>query len=407
MRPSGSTATTMQSQALQGKLVIDLSRVLGGPYCSQVLGDHGAEIIKLEPPAGDETRDWGPPFHKDDSAYFIGVNRNKRSMGLNLKTKSGREVLLRMLKDADILLENYKPGTMESWGLGYEEVLQKHFPSLIHCRISGFGSDGPLGGYPGYDAIIQAMAGWFSINGEAGSPPTRLGLAAVDMGTGLYCAVAILMALSEREKSGLGQFLDMALFDCAVSLMHPHIANYNLSGEVPASTGNAHPNISPYDTFRTATVELFIGAGNNRAFARLCQELGSPELANDQRFLNNSDRVNNRDALKTEIEASLKTVDGEEIAHRLAQAGLAAGPIYNTKQVVEHPHTHHRNMAIEHDWYKMAGTPIKFSRTPGELRYLPPTYGQHTHEILDEFGFSREEVADLLEEGAVLERRRS
>ncbi|MEC8331084.1 MAG: CoA transferase, partial [Pseudomonadota bacterium] len=190
------------ASALEGKLIIDLSRVLGGPYCSQILGDHGAEVIKIEPPRGDETRDWGPPFHDEDSAYFIGVNRNKRAMGLDLSVSGGREVLLRLLENADVLLENYKPGTMESWGLGYEEVLRERFPELIHCRISGFGSDGPWGGFPGYDAIIQAMAGWFSVNGEAGSKPTRLGLAAVDMGTGLYTSIAILMALIEREKSG-------------------------------------------------------------------------------------------------------------------------------------------------------------------------------------------------------------
>lgn len=399
------TAPTLAS-ALSGKLVIDLSRVLGGPYCSQILGDHGAEIIKIEPPRGDETRDWGPPFHEGDSAYFIGVNRNKRSMGLDLTTDAGREVLLRLLENADILLENYKPGTMESWGMGYEEVLKDKFPSLIHCRISGFGSDGPWGGFPGYDAIIQAMAGWFSINGEADSAPTRLGLAAVDMGTGLYSAIAILMALAEREKSGRGQYLDMTLYDCAVSLMHPHIPNYNYSGEIPGPTGNAHPNISPYDTFRTATVDIFIGAGNNRAFAKLCTTLNCPELAEDPRFLNNIDRVNNRDALKKELEASLVRLDGEEVSITLAKAGLAAGPIHDTQQVVDHPHTHHRQMSVEKDWYRMAGTPIKMSRTPGSIRHLPPKYGEHSEEILSEFGFSQSEIRELLGTGAVLDNRR-
>lgn len=395
------------ASALSGKLVIDLSRVLGGPYCSQILGDHGAEIIKIEPPRGDETRDWGPPFHQGDSAYFIGVNRNKRSMGLDLTTEAGRQVLLKLLDKADILLENYKPGTMESWGLGYEEVLRERFPSLIHCRISGFGSDGPWGGFPGYDAIIQAMAGWFSINGEADSEPTRLGLAAVDMGTGLYSAIAILMALAEREKSGLGQYLDMTLYDCAVSLMHPHIPNYNYSGEVPVATGNAHPNISPYDTFRTATVDIFIGAGNNRAFAKLCHTLNCSELADDERFLNNIDRVTNRDALKAALESHLADREGEEIATRLAQAGLAAGPIHNTQQVVDHPHTHHREMTVEQDWYRMTGTPIKLSRTPGSVRHLPPRFGEHSREILQEFGYSESEVSELLAQGSVLDQRRS
>lgn len=392
--------------ALSGKLVIDLSRVLGGPYCAQILGDHGAEIIKIEPPRGDETRDWGPPFHEGDSAYYIGVNRNKRSMGLDLSLPEGRDVLLRMLENADVLLENYKPGTMESWGLGYQEVLKEKFPRLVHCRISGFGSDGPWGGFPGYDAIIQAMAGWFSVNGEAGSEPTRLGLAAVDMGTGLYSVIGILMALLERERSGQGQYLDMTLYDCAVSLMHPHIPNYNYSGKIPGPTGNAHPNISPYDTFKTGTIDIFIGAGNNRAFGKLCNALNRPELIEDERFINNIDRVNNREALKQELESSLAGFKGEEITTVLAEAGLAAGPIHNTQQVVDHPHTHHRQMTVEEGWYKMTGTPIKLSRTPGSIRHLPPKYGEQTREILAEFGFSTEEVQQLLQSDTVLEQRR-
>lgn len=393
--------------ALKGKLVIDLSRVLGGPYCTQVLGDHGAEIIKIEPPRGDETRDWGPPFHDEDSAYYIGVNRNKRSMGLDLSKPAGQAVLLRLLEKADVLIENYKPGTMEKWGLGFEAVLSGKFPRLIHCRVSGFGTDGPWGGFPGYDAIIQAMAGWFSVNGEAGSNPTRLGLAMVDMGTGLYSAVAILMALAEREKSQQGQYLDMTLYDCAVSLMHPHIPNYMYSGKVPEATGNAHPNISPYDTFRTKTVDIFIGAGNDRAYAKMCVELGREELITDSRFLKNIDRVTNRDDLKAEIESSLMKIDGNEIADRLATAGLAAGAIYNTAQVVDNAHTKHREMVIEDDWYKMAGTPIKFSRTPGSVRHKPPKFGQHTREILHEFDFSDQEVQELLAADTALEKRQS
>lgn len=391
--------------ALQGKLVIDLSRVLGGPYCTQILGDHGAEIVKIEPPRGDETRDWGPPFHEGDAAYFLGVNRNKRSMGLDLSRQEGQQVLLRLLEKADVLIENYKPGTMEKWGLGYQEVLKEKFPRLVHCRVSGFGSDGPWGGFPGYDAIIQAMAGWFSVNGEAGSNPTRLGLAMVDMGTGLYSAIAILMAMIEREKSGEGQYLDMTLYDCAVSLMHPHIVNYNLSGNIPVATGNAHPNISPYDTFRTKTVDIFIGAGNSRAYGKLCREIDREELIEDERFVNNIDRVNNRDELKAEIESSLMKIDGEEIANRLALAGLAAGPIHNTAEVVDHPHTLHREMTIQDGWYKMTGTPIKLSRTPGSMRHKPPKFGEHSQQLLQEFGFAAEEIESLLDSKAVLEER--
>jgi crotonobetainyl-CoA:carnitine CoA-transferase CaiB-like acyl-CoA transferase len=394
------------TSALSGKLVIDLTRVLGGPYCTQILGDHGAEIVKVEPPKGDETRDWGPPFHEEDSAYFIGVNRNKRSIGLDLTQDSGRDVLLKLLKKADILIENFKPGTMERWGLGYEEVLSKRFPKLIHCRVSGFGSDGPMGGFPGYDAIIQAMAGWFSINGEKGSEPTRLGLAGVDMGTGLYSAIAILLALTERERSGQGQYLDMTLYDCAVSLMHPHIPNYNYSGKIPGPTGNAHPNISPYDTFRTKTVDVFIGAGNDGAYAKMCHALDRPELIDDPRFTKNINRVEHRDELKVEIETSLMRIDGHQICETLAKAGLAIGPIHNTKEVVDHPHTHHRQMTIEKDWYKMTGTPIKMSRTPGSLKRLPPKYGEHSAELLTEFGFSSAQIQELIDQGVVLTQRR-
>ncbi len=394
------------TSALSGKRIIDLSRVLGGPYCTQVLADHGAEVIKIEPPKGDETRDWGPPFHEGDAAYFIGVNRNKRSMGMDLTRPEGRNLLLILLEGADILLENYKPGTMEKWGLGYEDVLRERFPRLIHCRVSGFGSDGPLGGYPGYDAIVQAMAGWFSVNGESGSNPTRLGIAMVDMGTGLYTAVAILMALAEREKSGLGQYIDMTLYDCAVSLMHPHIVNYNFSGKVPVATGNAHPNISPYDTFRTRTVDIFIGAGNNGAFAKLCEELECSELLGDSRFTNNIDRVSHRLDLKAELESRLMKIDGAELCGRLLEAGLPAGPIYDTAQVVAHPHTQHRGMNVVQDWYRMTGTPIKFSRTPGSLRYLPPKFGAHTREILQEYGLETDVVEALLQAGVVLEQRR-
>ena len=394
------------ASALTGKRIIDLSRVLGGPYCTQVLADHGAEVIKIEPPQGDETRDWGPPFHEGDAAYYIGVNRNKRSMGLDLTQPAGRDLLLRLLDGADILLENYKPGTMEKWGLGYEAVLRGRFPRLIHCRVSGFGADGPLGGFPGYDAIVQAMAGWFSVNGEKDSQPTRLGIAMVDMGTGLYTAVALLMALTERERSGLGQYIDMTLYDCAVALMHPHIVNYKFSGKIPVATGNAHPNISPYDTFRTRTLDIFIGAGNNGAFAKLCEELGCRELTEDARFTHNVDRVYNRADLKAELESRLMKIDGSELCKRLLQAGLPAGPIHDTAEVVAHPHTQHRGMNVEQDWYRMTGTPIKFSRTPGALRYLPPKFGQHTREILAEYGLTAGEVDALLNAGVVLEKRR-
>ena len=392
--------------ALAGLKVVDLTRVLGGPYCTQILADHGAEVIKIEPPQGDEVRDWGPPFHEDMASYFIGVNRNKRSMGLDLSHPEGREVLLRLLAEADVLIENYKPGAMEKWGIGYEEVLSKRFPTLIHARISGFGATGPYGGFPGYDAIVQAMAGWFSVNGEPHTGPTRLGIAMVDMGTGLYTAIAILMAVVERNRSGQGQYIDMTLYDCAVSLMHPHVPNWYLSGKVPTMTGNAHPNISPYDKFHTRTTDIFVGAGNNRAFQRLCKELGHPELAEDERFRENRDRVTNREALTEELEKLMADVDGHELCAHLLQAGLPAGPVMHTDEVMNNPHTKHRDMAWSMDWYQCTGTPIKFSRTPGALHHPPPRFAADTDEILAENGFGDEEVESLFEMGVLPHQRR-
>ncbi|MFW5680246.1 MAG: CaiB/BaiF CoA transferase family protein, partial [Pseudomonadota bacterium] len=333
--------------ALQGLEVIDLTRVLGGPYCTQVLADHGANVIKIEPPQGDEVRDWGPPFDEHGNAsYFLGVNRNKRSLGLDLATEAGRDVLLRLLANADVLIENFKPGSMEKWGLGYEQVLKERFPRLIHARISGFGGDGPYGGLPGYDAIIQAMAGHFSVNGDANSGPTRIGIPLVDMGTGLYTAVAILMALLERQRSGLGQYLDMTLYDCGVALMFPHIPNYVLSGKVPGLTGNAHPNICPYDKFETANGAIFVAVGNNRAFARFTETIGLADLVADPRFASNGDRLTHKAELTALLEARLADVDGHALCTELLAKGVPAGPVQTTAEVWDDPHTHHRDMAV-------------------------------------------------------------
>ena len=281
--------------------VIDASRVLGGPYAGQVLADHGADVIKLEPPAGDETRGWGPPFLGDAASYFQGLNRNKRGIAVDLSQDKGRELLLALLDEADVLLENFKTGTMERWGLGQDE-LSRRFPRLIHCRVSGFGSDGPMGGLPGYDAAIQALCGIMSVNGEKDGRPLRVGLPVVDMVTGLNATIGILMALNERAISGKGQFIETSLYDCGVSLLHPHLPNYYLSGNVAQPSGNAHPNICPYDTFETGSEPIFLAVGNNRQFATLCKMIGRPDLPDDPRFASNSQRNQHRDTLKTLLE---------------------------------------------------------------------------------------------------------
>ncbi|WP_312437688.1 CoA transferase [Achromobacter sp.] len=363
--------TLPNAGALAGCKVIDLSRVLGGPYCTQILADHGADVLKIEPPGGDETRGWGPPFLGETASYFVGVNRNKDGMTLDLSQPAGQELLRHLLADADVLVENFKPGTLEKWGLGYED-LKSAFPALIHCRVSGFGSDGPLGGLPGYDACAQAMCGLMSVNGDADGEATRVGLPVVDMVTGLNAAVAILLALNERTRSGLGQFLDITLYDCALSLLHPHAPNYFYSGKVPQRSGNAHPNIAPYETLPTASGPIFLAVGNNRQFAMLAQTLDAPALAEDARYATNADRLRHRQALRDDLSALLARHEAAALADQLLRAGVPAAAVQTVDQALAHPHTRHRGMVLEQGDYKGVGSPIKLSRTPATLRKLPP-----------------------------------
>jgi len=393
--------------ALAGIKVIDLSRVLGGPLCGQILADHGADVIKIEPPQGDETRDWGPPFKDGLSAYFSGVNRNKRSLALDISKSEGREVLLRLLDGADVLLENFKTGTLEKWDLGYDDVLSKRFPTLVHCRVSGFGADGPFGGMPGYDAAIQAWAGLISVNGTPDSSGVRLGIPLVDLGTGMNATIGISMALFERASSGKGQFVETSLYDTGVALLHPQAPNYLMSGKPPVLTGNAHPNISPYDLYKTQGRDIFLAVGNGRQFARLCAELGKPELAEDPRYLTNADRVVNRADLTAELEALLADHDGEALATRLMQIGVPAGAALTVPEVMEHPHTLHRKMHVEIDNYAGTGVPVKMSRTPGSARTKPPLFGEQGREILAEAGFGDDEIDALHADGLVFSERRN
>ena len=315
-------------------------------------------------------------------------------------------MLLRLLEGADIVFENFKTGQMEKFGLGYEAVLKEKFPKLIYCRISGYGADGPLGGFPGYDAVIQSAAGWFSVNGTSDSGPTRVGIPMVDMGTGLYSTIAMLMALEERSRSGQGQFIDMTLYDCAVSLLHPYLANYLLSDKIPQITGNQHPNIAPYDKYPTKSGDIYIACGNNRQFLGLCEVLGQAELADDPRFKDNGDRSQNRDALTDVLRLAMVNEEGEDLCDRLLAKNVPAGPVNDIAQVMSHPHTAHRSMDAKLDWYRGAGTPIKFSRTPGALKSPPPKFGVHSREIMAAHGYSEGDIERMIADGILVEKRR-
>lgn len=397
------------NEALSDLLVIDLTRVLGGPYCTQILGDHAAHVIKIEPPHGDDVRDWGPPFlndQKDMASYFVGANRNKQALALDLTQQAGRDVLLRLLEKADILIENYKIGTLEKWGIGYDEVLAKRFPKLIHCRISGFGAEGPYGGLPGYDAVAQALSGMMSINGEADGPPLRLGVPIVDLAAGLYGAIAILMAVHERKRSGQGQSMDISLYDTAVSLLHPQGINYLVGGQPQKRMGSAHPNIAPYSSFATKTVPIFIGCGNDRQFVKFCTMIKAQDLLDDARFKTNPDRVKNRQALTEALEQHLSTWDGEQLSIDLLKAGIPAGAILPVDEVLNHAQTKEAGMIVQKGDYTGIGTPIKFSRTPGSVKSPPPNFGQDTVEVLSSCGFSKEEIDDLIQQSIVITKRK-
>ncbi|CAG9263088.1 CaiB/BaiF CoA transferase family protein [Paraburkholderia caribensis] len=392
--------------ALSHLKVVDLTRVLGGPFCTMILGDHGAEVIKVEPPRGDETRQWGPPFlaashGRKDASYFIGVNRNKRSISIDISRKEGQALLTTMLADADVLIENFKPGTMEGWGIGYHEFLGPKFPRLVHCRISGFGNDGPFGGLPGYDAVLQAMTGLMSVNGSPETGPMRLGTPIVDLATGLYATIGILMALQERERSGRGQYVDTALYDCGMALLHPHAANFFLNGKRPSPIGNQHPNVVPCDKYRTRTGEIFVVIGNDGQFRKLVLQLGIPDLAHDVRFRTNSDRAANRDSLTHMLQEAFANEDGVELSLRLLRAGLPVGPVLAVDEALAAEQTASREMVVSEGQYRGVGTPIKLSRTPGGFRACPPGFAEHADELLEQMGLSESQISQLRDEGII------
>jgi crotonobetainyl-CoA:carnitine CoA-transferase CaiB-like acyl-CoA transferase len=389
--------------ALDGLKVIDLSRVLGGPYCGQMLADHGAEVIKVEPPQGDETRTWGPPFDEEGiSAYFAGINRNKRTIALDLSKPEGREVLLKLLAEADVLIDNFKTGTMEKWGIGYADTLAKKFPRLVHARVSGFGEDGPLGGFPGYDAMVQASAGLVSVNGSPESGPVRVGVPVVDLSTGMNACIGIMMALYERNRSGKGQFIDATLYDSAIALHQPHAPNYFTAGQKPKLVGNSHGSLVPYSNFPTKGRNIAIAAGNDGQFRKLAQMLGKPELAQDPRFKTNKDRVAHRLELEAELRELLKDRDADSFSIELMKGGVPSGAVLEVPDVMEHPHTRHRGMVWEKDGYRNVGNPVKLSRTPAGVRSKPKKFGSDTKAVLAEAGYSPAEIDKLVATGIAL-----
>ncbi|MFA7292713.1 MAG: CaiB/BaiF CoA-transferase family protein [Rhodocyclaceae bacterium] len=398
--------------------ILDLSRVLAGPWCSQLLADLGAEVIKIErPESGDETRAWGPPYLKDaagndtsESAYYCAVNRNKKSVTVDIAHAEGQKIVRELALTADVLLENYKVGGLEKYGLDYASLAAAN-PRLIYCSITGFGQSGPWAERPGYDFIIQGIGGLMSVTGEAdgrpGGGPQKVGVALVDILTGLYAANAVQAALLEREKSGLGQYIDLALLDTEVASLANLSLNYLCSGISPKRMGNAHPNIAPYQVLPAADGHFIVAVGNDGQFRRFCEVLALPELAGDPRFLSNAARVGNRQALDAIIEQRSPQRSKREWLEALEAAGVPCGPINSIGEVFAEPQLAAREMQIDlpHPTAgsaRLVGNPIKLSRTPVDYRNAPPLLGENTAEVLGEvLGYSPEKIASLIDRGIV------
>ena len=401
-------------QPLQGIRVLDLTRALAGPYCTMMLGDLGADVIKVERPGrGDDSRGWGPPFvgepygpYPGESAYFIAANRNKRSVTVNLKRPEGQEIVRRLARASDALVENFRTGVLDGMGLGYED-LHAVSPRLVYCSISGYGRTGPYAERPGYDFIIQAEGGMMGITGPEEGPPYRVGVPIVDITAGMFAATAILAALRARDLTGEGQLVDISLLDTQVALLANVGSNYLVGGAEPRRLGNAHPNIAPYEAFRARDRWFALAAANQRQWAILCDVVGRPDLTDDPRFATNGARVSNRPALVEVLGAAFAARDADDWLAALREAGLPCGPINAVPDVFEHPQAEARDlaMAAEHPTagpVRLAGFPYKLSQTPAEVHRPPPPLGQHTEEVLTGLlGYSAEEVAGLRGQGAV------
>jgi crotonobetainyl-CoA:carnitine CoA-transferase CaiB-like acyl-CoA transferase len=386
--------------ALSGLTVIDFTRVLSGPYCTMVLADHGARVIKLEHPVrGDDTRHWGPPFVGEESAYFLSINRNKESVTLDFKQPEGRTILHQLLAAADVVVENFRPGTLDAAGFGAADVLQ-HYPRIVYCSISGYGQTGPRREEPGYDAVMQAEGGLMSITGEADGPPLRLGVAITDIVSGLFAAQGVMAALIAREKTGRGQRVDIGMLDATAALLTYQAGSYFASGEVPARLGNRHPTIVPYESFHASDGEFVIAGGNDEIWRRLCRVIRRPELAEDPRFCTNKERVTRYDELRAELERALRQRTREEWVRDLTAAGVPCGSVREIDEVLADPQLAAREMVaqVEHATVgttRVINSPVKLSETPPSVRTAPPTLGQHTTAVLHELGYDTAQINAL------------
>lgn len=395
-------------KALQDIRVLDLSRVLAGPYCTQMLGDLGAEIIKIEKPgAGDDTRYWGPPFLKDgqgndttESAYYLSVNRNKKSVAIDISAPEGQGLIHRLLEKSDILIENFKVGGLDKFGLSYEK-LKERYPRLVYCAITGFGQNGPMASEPGYDLMAQAMAGLMSVTGEPEGAPMKVGVALSDIMTGMNAAIGILAALRHRDRTGQGQMIDVALTDCTLAAL-TNLAQYFLTSGKPAPRyGNAHSAIVPYEAVQAKDGHIVVAVGNDAQFKRFCEALGHPEWADDERFSKNTARVKNRKILIPMIEKKMKEKTAARWIEELRARDIPGGPVNRIDQVFALEQTQARRMEVsmEHELadapVKLVGSPLKLSATPVEYALAPPVLGRHTREILRSLGMADQDIESL------------
>ena len=392
---------------LAGLRVLDLTRVLAGPYCTMVLGDLGAEVVKVEVPGvGDDARHFGP-FVGPESAYFMSLNRNKKSITLNLKHERGKRLLLDLVRCFDVLVENYRPGTMEKLGLGYERLSAEN-PRLVYAAVSGFGHTGPYRTKPAYDVVVQGMGGIMSITGHPGGPPTRVGASIGDITAGLFGTVGILAALRARERTGRGRFVDVAMLDGQVAILENAIARYEVSGRVPTRIGNRHPSITPFTSVRASDDYLIIAVGNDALWEKFCRLVGREDLIDHPSYRTNQERTENWDSLEPILAAIFRTRTAAEWLDALERAGIPCGPINTIDRVVADPQVNARGMIVEMNHpvagpMKMAGSPIKMSGVPPQERPRPsPGLGEHTREVLTRLlGLSDEEV-DALADGGVI-----